>query len=54
MAARRRGRLPAWLLKLLVRVAQSRAEAYNRRVRLQTLKQDRKTSEGMGFSGKRD
>lgn len=53
-AARRSGRLPPWLLKLLVRFTQARAEAYNRRVRLQTLKNDRKTAEGMGFTGKRD
>jgi preprotein translocase subunit SecA len=52
--ARRRGKLPGWLLKVLVGVAQWRAEGYNRRVRLQTLKQDRKTAEGMGFTGKSD
>jgi len=52
--AARRGRAPAWLLQLLVRLAQARADAYNRRIRLQTLKQDRKTAEGMGFTGKRD
>ena len=52
--ARRRGRLPAWLLKLLVRYTQARAEVHNRRVRMQTLKQDRRTSEGMGFTGKAD
>ena len=38
----------------LLRLAQWRAEGYNRRVRLHTLKQDRKTAEGMGFTGKRD
>lgn len=51
-AAAVRGRLPSWLLKALVRLAQWRAETHNRRIRLHTLKQDRKTSEGMGFTGK--
>lgn len=50
--AQRKGRLSASVLKALVRVAQWRAEGHNRRVRLQTLRQDRKTAEGMGFTGK--
>ncbi|MDB5858371.1 MAG: Protein translocase subunit SecA [Ramlibacter sp.] len=53
-AARRSGQVPTWLLKALVRLAQWRAEGSNRRVRLHTLKQDRKTAEGMGFTGKKD
>ncbi|MBC5782983.1 preprotein translocase subunit SecA [Ramlibacter sp. USB13] len=52
--ARRSGRLPAWLLKLLARYTQARAEAHNRRVRMQTLKHDRRTGERMGFTGKSD
>jgi preprotein translocase subunit SecA len=53
-AARSSGRVPGRLLKALVRLAQWKAEGYNRRVRLHTLKQDRKTAEGMGFTGKRE
>jgi preprotein translocase subunit SecA len=43
---------PAWLIRLLVALAQIRAERFNRNIRLQTMKQDRKTLEGMGFTGK--
>jgi preprotein translocase subunit SecA len=50
--AAQRGELPSSLLKVLVRLSQWRAEAHNRRIRLQTLKQDRKRAEGMGFTGK--
>ena len=37
-----------------VKLAKRAAEAYNRRVRMQTLQNDRKTAEGMGFTGRRD
>ncbi len=44
--------LPRWLLKAMVRIAQSRAERHNRRIRMDTMKQDRKRLEQMGFTGK--
>jgi preprotein translocase subunit SecA len=51
-AAKRRGQVPQWLLGALVKLAQWKAEGTNRRMRLQTLKQDRRRAEGMGFTGK--
>ena len=45
-------RLPATLVKLLVRLSQWRAERYNRNVRVETMKQDKKRQEMMGFAGK--
>ena len=45
-------RLPAWLVRAMVRLAQLRAERYNRSTRLNTMKQDRKTQDMMGFAGR--
>jgi preprotein translocase subunit SecA len=47
------GRVPRWLLAVLVRRVQSAAERYNRGVRLETLKQDRKLQQALGFAGTR-
>jgi preprotein translocase subunit SecA len=44
--------LPQQLLRLLARSAQSVAERHNRRIRLETVKQDRKLKESLGFAGK--
>jgi len=46
------GRVPRWLRHLLVRQAQARAERHNRRIRMDTLKQDRKLKTALGFAGK--
>ncbi|MDB5810495.1 MAG: putative SecA domain protein/helicase [Betaproteobacteria bacterium] len=43
--------LPGQLLRMLVRLAQSTAERYNRNIRMNTLKQDRKLFEMLGFAG---
>jgi preprotein translocase subunit SecA len=45
------GSLSPRLLRLIVSFAQIRAESYNRKTRVQTVKQDRKTQEMMGFAG---
>ena len=45
------GSLPPRMLKLIVALAQMRAETRNRQTRVQTVKQDRKTQEMMGFAG---
>jgi preprotein translocase subunit SecA len=50
-AAPRRGRIPAPLRKLLVRAAQTIAEKRNERIRIDTLKQDRKLQSMLAFSG---
>jgi preprotein translocase subunit SecA len=47
------GKVPARLLKLLVWSVQQTAERYNRGIRLQTLKQDKKLQEMLGFAGVR-
>lgn len=47
----RRGSLPSWLLKLLISQAQHSAERYNAKIRLSTLKQDRKLQDLLAFSG---
>ena len=44
--------LPAWLVRAMVKLAQSRAERHNRHIRLSTMKQDRKTQDMMGFAGR--
>ncbi len=45
------GIVPKWLLKFLVWRVQQRAERYNRGIRLETLKQDRKLQTMLGFAG---
>jgi preprotein translocase subunit SecA len=45
------GKLPSWLLRLLVWRVQDRAERYNRGIRLQTMKQDKKLQTALGFAG---
>ncbi|KQQ94887.1 preprotein translocase subunit SecA [Massilia sp. Leaf139] len=50
-AARRCGSLSPRLLNLLVRHAQGVAERYNARIRLSTIKQDRKLQSLLAFSG---
>jgi len=47
------GRLQRRLLRVLVRVAQARAERRNRAIRLETLKQDRNLHRMLGFAGGR-
>jgi preprotein translocase subunit SecA len=49
--ATKRGSLPAWFLKLMVRYAQRIAEFRNARIRFATLKQDKKLQRLLGFSG---
>lgn len=49
--ATRRGFVPSPLLNLLVRYAQQVAEFKNSRIRLSTLKQDRKLQAKLAFSG---
>lgn len=44
--------LPAWVVRAMVKLAQIRAERHNRRIRLNTMKQDRKTQDMMGFAGR--
>ena len=44
--------LPTWLVRAMVKLAQSRAERHNRHIRLSTMKQDRKTQDMMGFAGR--
>ncbi len=43
--------VPRWLLKFLVWRVQQKTERYNRRIRLETLKQDRKLQTMLGFAG---
>ena len=45
------GQLPGWLLKLLVARVQSKAERYNRNIRIETQKQDKKLQTALGFAG---
>ena len=45
------GIVPRWLLKFLVLRVQQKAERHNRRIRLETLKQDRKLQTMLGFAG---
>jgi preprotein translocase subunit SecA len=45
------GSISPRLLKLIITLAQMRAERHNRQTRVQTVKQDRKTQEMMGFTG---
>jgi len=45
------GGVPRWLLKFLVLRVQQKAERHNRRIRLETLKQDRKLQTMLGFAG---
>ncbi len=52
-AMAKNGRLPKWMLKLLVWRVQDHAERYNRGIRLMTMKQDRKLQEALGFAGTR-
>jgi preprotein translocase subunit SecA len=47
------GIVPRWLLKFLVWRVQQKAERYNRRIRLETLKQDKKLQTMLGFAGSR-
>ena len=44
--------LPAWLLRAILWLGQGRAERRNRRIRIDTVAQDRKRLEMMGFAGK--
>ncbi len=51
LSAHRKGlKLPPPLLRLLVKLAQNRAERHNQRIRLETLKQDRKLRTALGFT----
>ena len=45
--------LPSWFVRLMVALAQLRAERHNRSIRLDTMKQDKKVQAMMGFTGKR-
>jgi preprotein translocase subunit SecA len=45
------GTLQPWLLRWLVHRVQKKAEAYNRRIRLDTMRQDKKMQTMMGFAG---
>src|SRR6266700_1430948 len=45
------GIVPRWLLKFLVLRVQQKAERHNRRIRLETLKQDKKLQTMLGFAG---
>jgi preprotein translocase subunit SecA len=44
--------LPFWLLRGMVKLGQSRAERHNRHIRLDTVKQDKKRLDAMGFTGR--
>ena len=48
-----RASLPAWLIRGMVRLGQGRAERRNRQIRLNTVAQDKKRQEMMGFAGRR-
>jgi preprotein translocase subunit SecA len=52
--ATRRSGVPSWLLNILVSYAQRMAEFRNARIRLATLKQDRKLQRLLAFSGTPD
>jgi hypothetical protein len=39
------------MLRLLVRSVQQKAERYNRKIRLTTMKQDKKLQTALGFAG---
>ena len=45
------GNLAPWLLRLLVWRVQDKAERYNRGIRLETMKQDKKLMTALGFAG---
>jgi preprotein translocase subunit SecA len=47
----RNGKLAPWLLRLLVWRVQDKAERYNRGIRLETMKQDKKLQTALGFAG---
>ena len=47
-----KGMMPRWLVRLLVTYAQAAAEWRNARIRMSTLKQDRKQQKLLGFSAK--
>jgi preprotein translocase subunit SecA len=49
--ASERGEVPPWMLRLLVRSVQQKAERYNRKIRLTTMKQDKKLQTALGFAG---
>jgi preprotein translocase subunit SecA len=44
--------LPVWLVCGMVKLGQGRAERHNRHIRLDTVKQDKKRLEAMGFTGR--
>jgi preprotein translocase subunit SecA len=46
-----RGRINAELFRLLVKYAQRKAEHYNRNIRIETIKSDRKWVQALGFVG---
>jgi preprotein translocase subunit SecA len=50
--ATERPRISVGLLNTMVKLAQVRAERHNRRIRLDTMKQDRKTQDMLGFAGR--
>ena len=50
--ANSKGMTPRWLVRLLVTYAQAAAEWRNARIRMSTLKQDRKQQKLLGFSAK--
>ncbi len=47
----RKSAIPQWYLALMVRYAQTRAERYNAKMRIATLKSDRKLQRLLAFSG---
>ncbi len=54
-AARRyatRGPIPGWMIRLLVRVSQGRAERMNARIRRQTLREDVRLQKSLAFAGR--
>ncbi len=51
MACSQNGKLPHWMLKLLVGYSQVLAEKHNARIRIATLKQDKKLHSLLAFSG---
>jgi preprotein translocase subunit SecA len=50
-AADRAGVVPGWLTRLLVRISQRSASADNLRIRMATLREDRRLQRLLGFSG---
>ena len=43
---------PVWLVRAMVKLGQNRAERHNRHIRLDTVKQDKKRLDMMGFTGR--